>query len=362
MRARLALLACLCLTLGLGLTSSAGADYDPLASGATKLTLDPSFLALLKANKVELSAVAPAKLRGGVVSFPVSGGKFDPTAARGFVEHEGSLTFKAGPRSVPVRDLQLKTTSKRTPLSAKVGGSQLKLAQAKSLSITRQGFGDKVKAQSLTLSAKLATRLAKKLRLRGVFKEGLPLGQTLTTANPETIALLAKNKVELTLAPTFAAKLASLFVAVNPIFGAEHPAGPLYTLPIAGGTIAPDASLGTLQSEGSLEFIQLGGGQVFWAEVWLDLAAHTFSPELNTQPAPPFAGKVGRQSAAALTLGPPALDDSRARTVTLAGASLAMDPATAATFNEVFAKPQGKSGVFVAGEAVGSASFTAQGQ
>jgi hypothetical protein len=362
MRTRLSLLACLCLALGLGMASSAGADYDPLASGQTRLVLDRGFLALLGQNGVKLSATAPAKLRGSTVSFPVSGGKFDPTAARGTVEHEGTLILRAGPRNVPIRALQLKTTSKHAPFSAKVGGSQLKLATAKGLEVTRQGFGDKVTTSELTLSSKLATRLAKKLRLRGAFKAGQPLGKSLTAANPATIALLAQNKVELSFAPTFAAKLGSLFVALNPIFGAEHPSGPTFTLPIAGGTLAPDASQGTVQSEGSLEFIQLGGGQVFWGEGWLDLAAHTISPELNTQPSPPYAGKAGRLSIASLTLGAPAAADPRARTVAVSGATAAMDPATAATFNEVFAAPQGKSGVFVAGEAVGTVSFTAQGQ
>jgi hypothetical protein len=66
-------------------------------------------------------------------------------------------------------------------------------------------------------------------------------------------------------------------------------------------------------------------------------------------------------SVAALTLPGPALADAKARTVSVAGATLALDPGTAAAFNEVFAKPQGKSSVFAAGEALGSVSFTAQG-
>jgi len=339
----------------------AQASYDPLGSGATKLTLDQSFLALLKQNGVKLSAVAPAKLKGGTVSFPVSGGKFDPTAAKGTVEHGGALVFKAGKRSIPIKALQLKTTSKATPLSAKVGGSQLKLAEAKSLVVTRQGFGDKVAVTKLTMSAKLATRLGKKLRLKDVFSEGLAIGKTLTTANPETVALLGENKVELNLAPTFAAKLNSLFVAVNPIFGAEHPAGPIFTLPIAGGTIALDASQGIVQTEGSLEFLQLGGGQVFWAEGWLDLAARSFGPEVNLQPSPPFGGKVGRLGVAAFGLTAPALANPAARTVSVAG-TLALDAATAQTFNETFARPQGKDSVFAAGESLGTVSFIAQGQ
>jgi hypothetical protein len=339
----------------------ARADYDPLGSGATKFSIDKSFLALMAQNGVKLSATAPAKLKGGAITFPVSGGKFDPTAAKGTVEHEGALVFKAGGKSVPIKALQLKTTQKHSPLSAKVGGSQLKLAQAKSLVVTREGFGDRVKVSTLTLSSKLATRLGKKLRLKDVFKEGLPLGQTLTKANPVTIALLGKNTASFSFDAGIEAKLRSLFVAVNPIFPAEH-IGSQFTLPIFGGTISPDATLGTLETSGSLEFLQLGGGQVFWAEDWLDFAAKTASPEVDVQPSPPYGGKLGRTPVASFAFAAPAVADAKARTVAVTGAALTLAPATAATFNEVFAKPQGKDGVFAAGEALGSISFTAQGQ
>src|ERR1044072_4410358 len=124
------------------LAPSAHADYDPLASGTTKLTLDKSFLALLKQNGAKVSAVAPAKLKGGVVTFPVSGGEFDPVAAKGTIEHEGALRFSSKAGSIPLKALQLKTTQKGAPFSAKAGGGQLKIAKAKRLSLAREGFGE----------------------------------------------------------------------------------------------------------------------------------------------------------------------------------------------------------------------------
>ncbi len=355
-------LACICALAGLLLVAPlAQAAYDPLGSGSTKLTLDKSFLALLKANGVKLSAAAPAKFGGNAVSFPVTAGKFDPTSAKGTLEHEGALVFKAGKRSIPIKALQLKTTQKRSPLSAKVGGSQLKLAQAKSLAVSRQGFGSGVKVSSLTLSSKLATRLGKKLRLKQVFKEGQALGKTQSTANPETVVVLGKNKAELALAPVLAAKLASLFVAVNPVYPAERPGPGQFTLPLFGGTIAPNASLGTIETSGSLEFLQLGGGQLFWGEAGLELATRALTAEVEARPSPPYGGKLGRIGVAKLGPGLVA-SDAKARTVSLSGAPLALDAATAQTFNELFAKPQGKDGVFVAGEALGVVSFMAQGQ
>jgi hypothetical protein len=343
------------------LAPAAQATYEPLGSGATKLALDKGFLALLKQNKVKLSAVAPAKLKAGVASFPVTAGKFDPTDAKGTVEHEGALLFKAPKGSLPLKALQLKTTQKRSPFSVKAGGGQLKLATAQSLAVSRQGFGNKVKVRELSLSAKVATRLAKKLRLKGVFKAGQPLGSATTLANPETLALLPKGRASFVLDPGIAAKLESLFVALNPIFPAERPVPGSFVLPIAGGTIAPDGSLGTIATQGSLEALQLGGGQVFWAEPWLDLGARSFSAEADAEPSPPYAGKVGRVSIAALAAASVSADP-KMRTVTVTNASLSLDAATAQTFNEVFAKPQGKDGVFVAGEGLGVLSFVAVGE
>jgi hypothetical protein len=343
----------------LAFTSSAQADYDPFDSGQTRLTLDQSLLALLKKNDVKLSALAPARLQDSSVLFPVSGGKFDPTDSKGTIEHEGALVFEVGGRTVPVKAPQLKTTQEPSPLSARVGGSQLKLASMGRLTVSRVGFGEEVRVRSLALSTKFATRLGKKLKMKDIFKAGLPLGKSLTTAYPDTIALLGKGKVELTLDPGFAAKLGSLFVAVNPIFPAEHPG--TFSLPIFGGQIAPEASQGTVETQGSLEFIQLGGGQVFWAENWLDLATKAALPEVNVQPSPPYAGKVGKVAIADLGLGTVS-SDRKARTVTVTGAALNLQAATAQTFNEVFAKPQGKDGIFAAGEALGVVSFTAQGQ
>jgi hypothetical protein len=340
------------------LAPSAHAAYEPLSSGSTKLLLDSSFLSALKSQGMSLAVRAPAKLRGSVVSFPVVGGKFDPTSGRGEVEHDGALLFKAGRRNIPMRSLQLKTTRQSSPLAAKVGGSQLKLATAANLETARAGFGEKISVSKLALSAKLATRLAKKLDARGVFETGMALGRTTTHVIPQTIVLASNNKVELSLDPGFQAKLDSLFVAVNPVFPAEHQ-GP-FTLPVFGGTVSPDAGQGTVETLGSLEFLQLGGGQVLWHEPWLDLGSRTFAPEAEILPSPPYAGKQERASAAGFELISTSAN-ARDRTVSIAG-RLFMDTATAATFNEVFAKPQGKADLFAGGEAVGAITFTGQGQ
>lgn len=357
-RDALLLSSALCL-LALLLASSARADYDPIGSGQTRITLDKGFLSGLKANGVRLSAVAPAKLSGAVLTVPAVAGKFDPVAGMGTVEGEGSLVFSVGGHKVPIKDLKLRTTSKHSPFTAKVGGSQLKIATAKTVTVGRSGFSDTTSVSGLALSQTLATRLGKKLDLRSFFKAGIPLGRASTTAIPQTVTVLERGTATLTLDPGLVAKLNSLFVAVNPIFPAEHQ-GSVFTLPIFGGDLAPAGPGGGLETLGALELLQLGGGQVFWREPWLDLDAGVLNGEVEIEPSPPFGGKVGR-----LTLGPETTTvysaEPGSRTIS-GSVTLTLDPAMATTFDETFAKPQGKAGVFIPGDALGTLSLTAQGQ
>jgi len=339
----------------------AEASYDPIAGGATKLTLDKRFAAQLRDHHVKLVAQAPLRIRGRTLIFPVSSGLLDPVAARGTVEHEGTLVFQVGPHKLPLRGLILKTTQANSPLAAKFGGGKLKLASSARLRSARAGFGLRSTVAAMRLSQKVAVRLDKKLHLRGVFEEGEPFGSSVTDAQPATTAILPAGRVSLAPAPGFLAKLRELFVSLNPVAPAELAPGPVLSLPVFGGNLAPDAATGALTTEGALEFLQLGGGQIFWQAPTLDFGLRVAGAEVNIQPSPPYPGKLG--PIGILGLGSwAATSEPAARRISVADATLTMQPETAAAFNEAFARPQGKQDVFGAGEAVGSVSFTAQGQ
>jgi hypothetical protein len=177
-----------------------------------------------------------------------------------------------------------------------VGGSQLKLATSAKISSTRAGFGAKFSAQKLKLTAKLATRLNKKLRPKVPFTANQPLGTLITDAQPQLVTVLESGRATLVFDPGFESKLNSLFVSLNPIFPAEH-VGSTFTFPIViGGAIAPDASQGTLRTGGDVELLQLGGGQVFWHELWLDLGAKVDSAEANLPPSTSFSRAAKKTS------------------------------------------------------------------
>lgn len=341
----------------------AQATSDPLGRGTTKLVLDKSFAAFLKRDGVTLSPTSPGRLKAGAIVLPVSGGLMDPTTGKGTIEQDGTLVFDGGAK-LPLRDIVLKTN--HSPLIAKVGGSQLKVATSSKLSSKRNGFGVKFSARQLRLTAKAAGRLNKKLRPPFPFEAGQTIGSVVSNAEPITTAILASNGATLALDAGLLAKLESLHVSLNPISPAQLAPGPLFTLPIVSDTaiakssIAPDASTGLLQTGGAIELLQLHAGQVFWQNLTLDLAAKVVLAEVDIQPAPPYPGKLGQVPILSLEIPPTSVSaDPKARTITVTGARLSFQPATAAAFNQAFAA--GKE-AFKAGEAGGTISFTAQAQ
>ena len=352
-RGALGLIACLCLSLCL--SQSAQAKNDPLGSGTTKLTLDRSFVSYLAKNDLKLKAKLGAKRQGKTISLPIVGGTMDLAKGAGEIDSEGTILFEGAKGKVPFRDIAIKT--KKTPLIAKVGGSQLKVAQAKTISSKRQGFGSTFTAQKLSLTAKAATRLNKKLRPQVPFTEGQPIGSLTSTPQPELITIEDKGRATLVFDPSFLAKLDSRFVSLNPIFPAEH-VGPTYTFPIAaGGSLAPDGSQGTLRSAGEVEALQLHGAQLFWREIWLDLGTRQASVEAELLPTPPYPGKTPR--GAIFDIAPaPVSSDPKSRTISVAGAQLTLNAAGAQELNEAFG--DGKA-LFGVGEVVGAVGFSAVG-
>jgi hypothetical protein len=341
--------------------SPAEATYDPIGSGQTTLRLAPSFLSTLRAAGVELSATAPARLAAGRVSFPVAGGKLDPVSVRGTLEHGGALVFKAGGKSLPMKGLQLKTSQASSPLSAKFGGGKLKLAATSTLTTERSGFGLAMKVSTIRLSGKVATRLEKKLGLRGVFVPNELLGTAVSEAQPATVAIKAGGKAELSIDPAFAAKLSGLFVAVNPVFPTERPGA--FTFPIGGGILAlsPSIPASGLKTNGALEFIQVGGGQFFARELEVDLSDAVANGESqlvlsSSGPGPDQGGSVFSLGATTPTTEP------TARTIGVAGLVLSLEPGTAGAFNEAFCVPIHKPNMFSAGETLGTMTFTAQAE
>lgn len=338
------------------LASTAHATYDPVGSGTTRLTLDRAFVSFLKRDKIELLPAAGTAKKGSSFLLPVIEGNLDTTIGKGEIDQAGSLVFKGTRRKLPLKRIVLRT--KATPLIAKVGGSQLKVATSRKLSSRREGFGTRFSAKQLKLTAKVATRLNKKLRPKVPFSEGQLLGTVSSEAQPRLTTILPQGKAILVFDEAFVTKMDKHFVSINPIFPAEHQKS-VFSLPIiGGGALAPEGSDGELRTGGEIEFLQLGAGQVFWHEQWFEIAERLDGAEVDVEPTPAFPGKLGRlgvlQAAPFQVSSDPSL-----RTISASNVQLTLTAHTAQTFNEAFA--EGKED-FKAGEVAGTLSFTAQGQ
>lgn len=337
----------------LALPTTAQATYDPIGSGKAQILLDRSFVSFLVKDGIKLNAKAGARRHGRNLALQVGGGNLDPTIGLGEIEAEGTLTFQAGSKKVPLREVRART--KRDTLIAKVGGSQLKIATSNKRDTKRSGFGTTYSAKALKLTAKVATRLNKKLRPKVPFYAGQLMGALSANAQPALATILPEGRVSISLDPSFTAKMDSLFVSVNPIFPAEHP-GP-FTFPIVvGGSLAPDGLEGTLRTGGSLEFLQLGAGQVFQAEPWLDVGIRSLTAEVEARntPSPGKLGRIGAYDFGSAEIS----SDSKTRTITVSG-PLTLTGSTAQTFNEAFAEG---NATFSAEEPVGTLSFAAVAQ
>ena len=357
MKRKLGLLAlALCLLLP---TAAAHATYDRLASGKATISLASSFRALIKSEGLKLAGRKGVVVKDQrAIVLPLAGGEADPTISKGSFELGGEVVLSSAERSIRLTFLTVNT--KPSPLYAKVGGGQQKVARAKKASFLRSGFAYGYEAKELTLSKKTATRLDKRLKV-DAFKGGQLLGDLRVSANPVTVTIVPQGKATLTLDPAFAAKLSTLFVSRNPIFPAEHQ-GDVFTLPIAGGgQLAPDGSRGTLRTEGSIELLQLGAGQLFWKELWFQPDQAQALGEAELDPSPPYPGKQLEAGIFALGAGQVS-SNSTTRTITVTGAPLTLTALSAKDLNEGFSQPLGKGDLFAAGEAAGTVTYTAQGQ
>lgn len=379
----------------------ASATSDPVASGTTTITLNKGFFKKLKKAGVKVLKVSPGTVKSRKVTLPVKGGSIDPTNGLGSLELNGGIKFKRGKKTAPVNTLLLDTA--QSSLTGKVGGKQMKVATVSGLTYARNGFGVNVNVAKLKLTGKAAKRLNKKLGFTGQkkgkakgskraaaskvvqppFKGNQVLGGAFSEAQPKTVAVIAGGKADLLTNETTVKKFVlappeGLAVKIEKVDPTElvpqaNPFTPLLRFPIGGGTIAPDANGGIVQTNGGVKLVQelmVGTTTMTLGNIWLDLGAKTatvevtvestISPQLNL-------GNLGRSSIADVSLvGATVKSDSAARTVSVENATATLQAVTAETLNSVFGAPFDAAEIphpkFAPGDGLGTFSFSVQTQ
>jgi endonuclease/exonuclease/phosphatase family metal-dependent hydrolase len=148
---------------------AAGAS-EPMAGGTTSLTLKKGFAKKLGANDVKLQRSGSGKIAGNTVQLDVSGGAVDAAAGQGTIQHVGGFKLKRGKSKISITKLEVDLAARA--VSAKVGGTGMKLGSLTGLSVSQQGSAVDVGAVSLKLTGKAAKAVNRKLNLDGTFKAG----------------------------------------------------------------------------------------------------------------------------------------------------------------------------------------------
>jgi hypothetical protein len=228
------------------------ASANPIASGSTSLTLNKGVAKVLKKNKVSVSPVGPAKVVGGAVRFPVTGGSLDPSTAVGNIRHSGGLKFKAGKRQLVARSFTVRTGTGNV-LVARVGAASVPLLSVdlSKAAVSRNGLGITVRSVGVSLTGAAARALNKTFKVK-LFKKGLRLGTVVVRTQPSSVGLAAEGSTDLSLDTAAAGALTALGVAVAPIGPATVLPGGEISFPITGGRADTSTFAGTITHSGGI--------------------------------------------------------------------------------------------------------------
>jgi Htaa len=320
----------------------ASAAADPVASGSATVTLNNGFVKALKKQGVKITKIGAAKLKGKKATFPVTGGEMDPTNGLGTLTLGGGLKFKHGKKKTPLKALVINTTKKG--LFGKVGGKKVKVANIGGYSYARAGFGLSLSIKKLKLTNAAAKQLNKKLGFKKgpkPFKGNRLMAKATAEEQPATVTLLPANNVEFNADNELLKKLEDVETFPTTIAPTTEKGKGKYELPISGGSIAPTATAGVVQTSGGLKLTQklpTGPSTALETEItlgnfYLDLSAKTISVEVVAKSNASESlnlGNLGRSSIADLTLtGATVTSDATNRTVTVKDASATVQPVAA---------------------------------
>ncbi|MBB4663123.1 hypothetical protein [Conexibacter arvalis] len=331
------------LAVALGLTASLAVAAPAVAAptvsvsgGTTTLRLDGKTVRALRRAGVAVSASKPAKLRGGTVSFPVSGGSIDPATAKGTLKHRGGLTLKMGRRKLALTAITL--NSGKGTFTAKAGKKSVAFASVKGGKVSRDGFATSVAGYRVAISKKGAAALNKALGGRA-FKAGAKLGTAGSKPSSNEIAL-DRGTTTLAFVPQVAGALRQAGATIAPVAPA--------TADAATGAISFPVTSGTLNARSLFGTIRHGGGLGIGSFTLTDLAIQiSAKPTLSTN-----LGTIADLDVSALRSDV----DPQTRTVSLEGVGIRVNQLAATTLDAAFF---GSRGVLEAGATIATGSLQA---
>ena len=357
----------------LAFVPGASAARDPIASGSTDLHMKRGFLRKLTNTEAQIAAVGNGTASGNKIGLKVDDGKLDPTTIQGFVESQGGFKFSRGKRGAPVTGLTVNTV--KGSVYATVAKAHMQFATFVSPVAAREGFGANFKATKLALTEKAARRISNRLRLTAgrQIKGGRVISNLYTSEQPQTVTVLPGGAATLTANTAtlgkFAAKGVEVPQGITAIPPATSPTPTSFAFPISGGTLAPNASSGAVNTIGGMQIVKKAkpySPTVTLKNITVDFAGKKATVELELLPAPPFPGAVGRSSLVDVAVeAKNVLANPTTRTIAIKGIAATLQATAAQTLNSVFNQPAPEpppASNFVVGDPLGTFSMTVQAQ
>ena len=350
--------------------SAAPPTRDPIASGTTDLHMKKGVLRKLGNLGVTVRAIGVGSLTGNKLSFPVDGGMLDPTDAKGYVESRGGFKLELGNRGVPVT--RMTVNSANLDVFAVVAKAHMQIGTLIPYTSAREGFGANFKSIKLSLTPKVVQRISNRLGLKGSkrLNPGRVLSNAYSAVQPETVTILKQGSATMSADATtlakFEAKGVKVAQGITSIAPATEPKPSTFQFPIEGGVLAPDASRGTVETEGGVQILKdtdTLDPTLRLLNVKLDLGAKTASAEMEILPTPPFPGAAGTKTLVDLVLPPNAVvANPVTRQIAISGEAR-LQAVAASTLNDVFNQPAPEpppSSNFVVGDPLGTFAMTLQ--
>jgi hypothetical protein len=360
----------------LSFVPAASAARDPIASGTTDLHMKKGFLRKLSNAGITVTGIGGGQTSGNKIALTVESGMLDPTNIEGHLEPTGGFKLNLGNRGVPITGLSVNTV--KGSVYATVAKAHMQFATFTNPLLTREGFGANFRAPRLVLTEKATRRISNKLGLRENkrLKGGRVLSNLYATAHPGMVTIQPTGSITLTPNKATLAKLAAKGVklpsGIVPIAPAVAPSPTTLAFPIAGGTLAPDGSAGSLATTGGIQITKQArdpkvlSPQMKLVNVEVNFGTKAATVELEILPTPPFPGGTGRASIVDLTL--PAgsvVSNPATRQIAINGAEAKLQAVAATTLNSVFNQPAPEpapSSNFVVGDPFGTFSLVAQAE
>jgi hypothetical protein len=239
------------------------------------------------------------------------------------VRHRGGIRFRAGGRSVVLRNPSYRI-GKRSSLSITAGGDRLRVLalDVSDARVRRSGLGTGASRIRATLTGGAARALNRAFGVH-LFRGGLPIGTVRTEVEYRDVVFRGGNTT-LALDPGAASALSSLGISAAPIAPARA-GGSGLRFPVTGGRVDAASLAGSIRHSGGLALSR--------GETRVELRSFT----IGIDESPALSARLGSDRVEILTLDVSDIERRvRGRRVTVSGVVARLTAGAAAALNQAF--------------------------